>query len=346
MTNDPLDQLRLPADPARPDTRFAARLRARIVAELGADDPDRLPTIEFPERTPSTMTDTSTPADPTTVTTPIALTTYICVTPAGDAIDWYRDTLGAVETIRYTGDDGRVGHAELTIEGATLMLSDEYPELGVVAPTTLGGTPTTLHLVVADVDAVHARVTNGGGQAQGAPKDEAYGARSFSMLDPFGHRWMIQTPTSSPTLDELQAGSDGYTVTTSVEPTADPPAGATPIPTRPVELGYFTMAAPDTARAARFYGALFAWTTEPGNLGAGYAHIDNTKLPLGFTPGAADESPMLYFRVDDVPAAAARVRELGGEVISETTYDSGPNAACRDDQGREFQLWQPAPGYE
>lgn len=333
MTNDPLEQLRLPDDPAMPGARFAARLRARVVAELGGADA-HLPTIELPERTP-TMTDTSTPT-PATAT---ALTTYICVTPAGDAIDWYRDVLGAVETIRYTGDDGRVGHAELTIEGATLMVSDEYPELGVVAPTTLGGTPVTLHLAVADVDAVHARVTGAGGRAQGEPKDEAYGARSFSMLDPFGHRWMIQTPTSSPTLDELRAGSDGYTVTAAVD-------RATGAPARPVELGYFTMATPDTVRAAGFYGALFRWTTEPGNMGDGYAHVGNTKLPLGFTPGPSDEPPTLYFRVDDVAAVAARVRELGGEVVTETTYESGPSAACRDDQGRRFQLWQPAPGYE
>ena len=54
---------------------------------------------------------------------------------------------------------------------------------------------------------------------------------------------------------------------------------------------------------------------------------------------------MLYFRVDDAEAYAAHVRELGGTVVSEATYDSGGSVVCRDDQGREFQLWQPAPGY-
>ena len=54
---------------------------------------------------------------------------------------------------------------------------------------------------------------------------------------------------------------------------------------------------------------------------------------------------MLYFRVDDAEAYAARVRELGGSVVSEATYDSGGNVVCRDNQGREFHLWQPAPGY-
>jgi predicted enzyme related to lactoylglutathione lyase len=54
---------------------------------------------------------------------------------------------------------------------------------------------------------------------------------------------------------------------------------------------------------------------------------------------------VLHFRVDDLARYTARVRELGGSVIVEATHESGPNATCRDDQGREFQLWQPAPGY-
>ena len=119
--------------------------------------------------------------------------------------------LGAVEQVRYTGDDGRVGHAELSIEGATFMLSDEYPEVGrgVVSPTTLGGTPFAVHVEVADVDAVHARVAADGRARVGRePHDEAYGARSFDMIDPFGHRWMIQTPSG-----EMQDHVGGYTIT-------------------------------------------------------------------------------------------------------------------------------------
>ncbi len=317
-----MDQLRIVDEPASPDTRFVARLRAQVVAALD------LPTVQLPERSPI-VTDIATA--PTTTN----LTPYICVSPATDALAWYVDVLGAVETIRYTGDDGRIGHAEITVSGAQIMLSDEYPELGVVAPTTLGGTPTTMHLTVPDVDAAYERFVAAGGRPAGPPRDEAYGARGFSALDPFGHRWMIQTPTGSPSIEEIQAQSEGYTITAPAAPVRSV-----------VELGYFTIALPDTAAGGRFYGELFGWATEPGNAGDEYAHVANTKLPLGLTPGRADEAPVLYFRVDDVAAYAARVRELGGEVITETVYESGPNATCRDDQGREFQLWQPAPGYE
>ncbi len=331
MSPDPFQQLR-PSEPAPPDPRFVDRLRRRIVAALDRTD---LPVINLPERT-TAMTDTTTTATMTATITP-----YICVSPAADAIEWYRANLGAVETIRYTGDDGRVGHAELAIGGAPIFLSDEYPELDVVSPTTVGGTATTLHLRVPDVDATYELVVAGGGRASHPPKDEAYGDRSFSAVDPFGHRWMIQTPISSPSVEEIQAKVTDYTITTPGEP------APTTAPTKPpVEVGYVTFASPDTAAATRFYGALFGWVTEPGNSGEGYAHVANTRLPMGLTPGAPDEAPVLYFRVDDIAAAADRVVELGGAVVNRAEHASGQNAVCRDDQGRQFQLWQPAPGYE
>ncbi|HEX4981844.1 MAG TPA: VOC family protein, partial [Ilumatobacteraceae bacterium] len=124
-------------------------------------------------------------------------------------------------------------------------------------------------------------------------------------------------------------------------------AAAAPVPsgTAPVELGYFTLGFTDTAMASRFYRELFGWQTEQGHSGAEYAHVNNTELPLGFTPDGVDSPPVLYFRVDDAEACATKVRDLGGTVVRETTYDSGGDVVCRDDQGREFHLWQPAPGY-
>jgi PhnB protein len=86
-----------------------------------------------------------------------------------------------------------------------------------VSPATLGGTATTLYVEVPDVDAVYVRVLAAGARIAHPPKDEAYGARSFTMLDPFGHRWMIQTPTGSPTIEEVQAQVEGYTITTPPE---------------------------------------------------------------------------------------------------------------------------------
>jgi predicted enzyme related to lactoylglutathione lyase len=153
---------------------------------------------------------------------------------------------------------------------------------------------------------------------------------------------MVQTTVATPSTEEITEAMGGtFTVIPGSSPSPTPER-ASPAP---VELGYFTMGFSDTAMASRFYRELFGWQTEPGHAGAEYAHVYNTQLPLGFTPDGVDSPPMLYFRVDDAETYAARVRDLGGTVVSEATYDSGGNVACRDDQGREFHLWQPAPGY-
>lgn len=343
MTIDPFERLRLADEPARPDARFAARLRGRLMTAL-ADEPSLpadLPYIELPERRPTmTTTDTTRSETAAPATNANTLVPYISVIGAADAIAWYVDVLGAREVLRYDGDDGRIGHAELDFDGAILHLADEYPELGFVSPKTIGGTGGGLALKVADVDAVYAKALASGAESLRPPEDQPYGDRSASILDPFGHRWMIQTPIATPTTDDINAAMTDFTIRT---PDAEPSTGAPA--DEVVELGYFTMTTPDTAAATRFYGALFGWESEPGNMGEGYAHIANTKLPLGFAPGSAGDAPELYFRVDELARYVARVRELGGEVHEEGSFASGLGADCRDDQGRRFQLWQPATGY-
>jgi predicted enzyme related to lactoylglutathione lyase len=112
-----------------------------------------------------------------------------------------------------------------------------------------------------------------------------------------------------------------------------------------IELGYLTLSVKELERAKKFYGALFGWEFEPGLSGAGYAHVKNTALPMGFTSDGARSFAHLYFRVPDLAATMARVRELGGEVVSEYSSPTGNGARCRDDQETEFSLWQPAPGF-
>ena len=107
-----------------------------------------------------------------------------------------------------------------------------------------------------------------------------------------------------------------------------------------VELGYFTLPVKNLASAKAFYGALFGWQFEEGG------HVTNTTIPLGLAPDGPAEMPNVYFRVNDIDAAATRVTELGGRVRSRNQYPSGPNAVCIDPDGTVFSLWQPAPGYE
>jgi PhnB protein len=214
MAADPFERLHLLADvapPAAPDTRFVSRLRARISDALTAAGD--LPVVDLPERS-TTVTDTALP------TTLPDLLPYICVSPAADAIAWYRDVFDAVETIRYTSDDGRIGHAEMRFGNAMIMLSDPYPELDVRSPLDLGGTPFTLHLTVPAVDTVREKAVAAGATIEREPEEQAYGARSMTLRDPFGHRWMVQTPTGNPTIEDVQAATAGYTITTPDEPEA------------------------------------------------------------------------------------------------------------------------------
>src|SRR4051812_25936333 len=102
------------------------------------------------------------------------ITPYLCVQDAAAAIDFYTEAFGAKENFRMTGQDGRIGHAEISIGGAAVMMSDEHPEINVVSPTTLGNTAVALHVLVPDVDAVCKAAVAAGAQAEREPEDQAY----------------------------------------------------------------------------------------------------------------------------------------------------------------------------
>lgn len=220
---DPFDALASPPEPQTPRPRFARQLRARLVAELGLEaDPAVQPTIDLPERKPAMSTTTTTPsATATTVATTV--TPYLAASDAAAALDWYADAFGAVEQFRVVGDDGRLGHAEFTIGDARFMLSDEYPEMDVKAPSTLGGTPITLHLQVADVDATYRRAVAAGATPQREPADQPHGARHGTLLDPYGHRWMLSQPIEAIGLDEYARRSEGSGFTVRHGPLAGRP---------------------------------------------------------------------------------------------------------------------------
>jgi uncharacterized glyoxalase superfamily protein PhnB len=135
------------------------------------------------------MTDTQ-QANPAPIAA-TALRAYLAVSDARAAIDFYGRALGAVEQFRVVGDDGRLGHAELTIGDVGLMLSDEYPEHGVPSPTTLGGSGVLLYLEVPDCDAAHDRAVAAGATSLRPPEDQTHGNRTATIADPFGHRWML-----------------------------------------------------------------------------------------------------------------------------------------------------------
>jgi PhnB protein len=138
---------------------------------------------------------------------------YLCCDGAAAAIDFYRTALGAEEVQRWTGPDGRIGHAELLVEGHRVFLADEHPEIGVRSPRSLGGTPVSLVLTVADADTAVERALAAGATLD-RPVTDAHGSRAGWIFDPFGHRWNLQTPTGEPTTGQLQdEAGDAYQIT-------------------------------------------------------------------------------------------------------------------------------------
>ncbi|HEV3451369.1 MAG TPA: VOC family protein [Acidimicrobiia bacterium] len=296
---DPFEALRTPITPVDPDPSFTARLRARLERALA------LPTGV----TVSTLT---LEPDPTTTAAPAVITPYLAVAGATRALDWYAEAFGA----RRRGEpivmpDGRVGHAELEIGGAPVMLSDEYPEIGVVAPALDQGVPVTIHLHVTDVDALIDRAVAAGATLERAAADFEYG-RNGVIRDPFGHRWMIM-------------------------------GAPTPVGPRHGDLGYVSLWVPDVARASVFFATVLGWRYAAGS-GPEGRQVEGQSLHHGLWGGELRSTLFLCFAVQDVQEAAARVRASGGTATEPSQEPYGLLAECVDDQGVRFAVYEPPGG--
>jgi PhnB protein len=128
---------------------------------------------------------------------------YLIVDGASEAIEFYRVVFGASERMRMDGPGGRVGHAELQIGVAVIMLADENREMGIEGPRSVGGTPVTIHVYVEDADATFERAVQGGAKSLRAVEDQFYGDRSGQFEDPYGHRWNVATHVEDVAEDEM-----------------------------------------------------------------------------------------------------------------------------------------------
>jgi uncharacterized glyoxalase superfamily protein PhnB len=288
---EPLDALRRPSERVAPDPDFAAELRdnLRRVILNGAD----------------MTTTTETPASTAELR---SLTPYLAVSDARAALDFYVDVFGATrrgEPILM--DDGRIGHAELAIGDAVLMLAEEYPEIGHVAPGEGGA---SVRVEVPDPDVSVARALELGATLIRAVSDSPYG-RGGSFRDPFGQRWLVSQATPKP------------------EPVA-----------KHGESMYFTFQVPADEPAKTFYGAVLGWQFSPGSVEGAWS-IEGDGRPGGLWGGPDRQVGWkLMFAVDDLDAALTRVRAQGGQAGEVEHNPYGLTADCTDNQGIEFWLWQ------
>jgi PhnB protein len=129
---------------------------------------------------------------------------YLCVHSTAEAIDFYARAFDAKELFRLTEPSGRIGHAEIKIGPATLMLADEFPEHDVRGPRSLGGTTFSIHLHVADVDRAFQQAVSAGAAVIQPLQNHFYGERSGKVRDPFGHEWLLGGHLETVTPEEMQ----------------------------------------------------------------------------------------------------------------------------------------------
>ena len=235
---------------------------------------------------------------------------YLAVADGSRALAWYVQALGA----RPRGEpmvmpDGRIGHAELELAGGVVMLADEYPELEVRAPIPAQGAAVTLHLEVADVDLATDRAVEAGARLDRPPADHPYGRNSV-VVDPFGHRWMFSgVPAPTPAADGSTHG----------------------------DVSYASLWVPDVEVAAAFYQTVLGWHYAEGSATRG-RQVVGVHPPLGLWGGQDHRTTFLCFAVDDVVAAAARVRAAGGQAGEPRLEHGGLLVDCVDEQEMAFSL--------
>jgi PhnB protein len=123
-------------------------------------------------------------------------------------MEFYKQAFGAVEEFQLSEQSGRIGHAQLKFGSFTVMLSDEYPEYGIQGPKAFGGTGSSVHLHVEEVDAMTKQAADAGAKVIMEPKDQFYGERAAKVLDPFGHEWLSGSHVEDVSPEEMQRRFD------------------------------------------------------------------------------------------------------------------------------------------
>jgi PhnB protein len=140
--------------------------------------------------------------------TTLSLSPHLFVSNAAAAIEFYKKAFGAEEVGRHAAPDGkRIMHASLRVNGATLMLCDDFPEFRDgkrSTPEALGGSPVVLHLQVKDADASFNQAVAAGAKVAMPLADQFWGDRYGQVIDPFGHTWSIGAPVRKVSEEELR----------------------------------------------------------------------------------------------------------------------------------------------
>src|SRR5215207_6230748 len=135
------------------------------------------------------------------------VTPHLVVRGAAAASQWYQRALGATERGRIPVPGGRFMQIELRLGDSTVMIADEFPDLGVVSPLSLGGTVGALAIHTDDVDALWRRALEAGAKVSVPLQEMFWGDRHGEIFDPFGHRWGLAQHLRDVPADQIRAAA-------------------------------------------------------------------------------------------------------------------------------------------
>jgi len=273
-----------------------------------------------------------------------ALTPYLIVRGAADALAFYARALGAVERVRMKEPDGRIGHAEMRVGDTVFMLADEYPELGKLSPKSIGGTSVSLHLYVPDVDSAFERAVGAGATATIGLKDEFYGDRTGRITDPFGHDWMLATRKENVSPEEMKRRVDALMAKGGFE------AGEKR-KVRPIPAGYRTvtpyLVVKNVAGVIEFAKKAFGATEKfrsarpDGSIQHAEILVGDSIVMLGEAGGDFAPKPTtLALYVEDVDAVYKRAVAAGGKSVREPAnqFYGDRSAGVEDSAGNQWWI--------
>ena len=118
----------------------------------------------------------------------------LCYDEAAEAIEFLCSAFGFTEDWRMEGEDGTIGHAELSLDGNVLMLASVWRDGGLASPRDLPASHSQLRVKVDEVDSHYRRALEAGAIVIDSPADQDYGERVYRAIDPEGHRWIFASP--------------------------------------------------------------------------------------------------------------------------------------------------------